>query len=499
MTTDQHDMLTNRLGWVPYAGLGVLLFLMAWVPNTFESVVRNDPSRKIEIPEQLLWPMNVKAAFNDSTMYFQFELPTPEPSWYHDYWVYEGDGKWRREGASTVGRQPNRIYEDRISFFLDDGHVPEFGKWGGFVTVSGRGMRFFTDAAAEDVQQHPYYGPKGKKDLRKWLPQTRTDPHDWTTVRPEEELEALRAAGYFLDLWHWRAHRSNPIGWSDDQYVLDYRWSDAGAGPYATNWDDVRKQPKYMFDPEIAGARAMRWDEVLQQGYAQDDYLRYALVLGNENLQGNTVPFDPQHTWNIGDVIPRRLLRAPEGSHGSIHANGIYRDGKWTVDLWRALDTDSSGDDKVLHDKGVYQIAFAAHILSTGSRWHYVSFPMTLGLDRHADIVATKFRGEVPPWQGIEWTELTLFYPGQMDWQHVTSDAHAGAPHISAGTPLSIGHDEATLAKYAVEFEFREPIFDQWIQTLVSLAALLLLLTATVWFAAPGRRSTPSHHTRTDA
>ncbi len=129
MTTDQHDTLTNRLGWAPYAGLGVLLFLMAWVPNTFEPVVRNDPSRKIEVPEQLLWPMNVKAAFNDSTMYFRFELPTPEPSWYHDYWVYEGDGKWRREGASTVGRQPNRIYEDRISFFLDDGHVPEFGKW----------------------------------------------------------------------------------------------------------------------------------------------------------------------------------------------------------------------------------------------------------------------------------------------------------------------------------------------------------------------------------
>ena len=220
-------------------------------------------------------------------------------------------------------------------------------------------------------------------------------------------------------------------------------------------------------------------------------------MLGNENLHGNAVPFDPQHTWNIGDVIPRRLLRAPEGSRGNIHANGIYRDGKWTVDLWRALDTDSLVDDKILREKGVYQIAFAAHILSTGSRWHYVSFPMTLGLDRHADIVATKFRGEVPPWQGIEWTELTLFYPGQMDWQHVTSDAHAGAPDISAGMPLSIGHDEATLAKYAVQSEFREPILDQWIQTLVSLAALLLLLTAAVWFATP-RRSSPSHE-RTDA
>lgn len=469
----------------PYLGFGVLIFLLIWVPHTFEPVIRDDRERNIEIPKNLLHEMKVKVAYNDDTIFFRFEVPTPEPSYYHDYWVYEGEGKWRREGRSPVGREPHRVYEDRISFFLDDGGVPEFAKWGGFVTVSGREMRFFTEAASQEVKDHPHFGAKGQSDVRKWLPETRTDPHDWRTVKPEDELLALREAGYFLDLWQWRSHRSNPIGWSDDQYILDYRWSDEGRGPYTDNWDAEERRPQYMFDPEKTGQHAMRWEKVLEQGYDQQDYMRYALILGNEEIEGNVVAFDPNLDWRVGDVIPRRLLRMPTGSRGTIRANGIYRDGAWLVDLWRAMDTGSPLDDKAVQHRGIYQIAFAAHILSTGSRWHYVSFPKTLGLGRDGDIVAERFEGNSPPWDDLPWTDVTLFYPGQINWSHLISSAHAGAHHIAQGKPLKDGHDEWTLAQYAVQGQFRSQIRKQWAQTLTALAGSIILFGVAAMIVAP--------------
>lgn len=54
--------------------------------------------------------------------------------------------------------------------------------------------------------------PKGQTEVGKHLPETRSDINNWASVVPESQLAAQRKAGYFLDLWHWRAHRSNPIG-----------------------------------------------------------------------------------------------------------------------------------------------------------------------------------------------------------------------------------------------------------------------------------------------
>jgi hypothetical protein len=79
----------------------------------------------------------------------------------------------------------------------------------------------------------------------------------------EETLAQQLEAGYFLDLWHWRAHRSNPINASDDQYVAEYRHGDSGRSPYFTNWDGEQRQPRLMFDPDATGMRALDWNQVV--------------------------------------------------------------------------------------------------------------------------------------------------------------------------------------------------------------------------------------------
>jgi hypothetical protein len=448
--------------------VAVAIALVAGLSLGFAStgVIADDLENNISVPDELIMELDLKVAYNDSEIFWRYRWDTDTPHFYHDYLVYE-DGDWVRYGRSPVGPEPQGLYEDRLTMLVDDGSVDGFRQYGGYMTVTDNEMRFYDDQAdPEEVD-----AIIGEDDVRKFLPHTRTDINDWRTVRPEDELTAMREAGYFLDFWHWRAHRSNPIGWADDTYVFDYRRSDAGVGPFTDNFDEDGL-PAFMFDPDITGQYAMNWDRVLDLDYTQDEY--YYL---SEEI---AVPFDPDHDWQNGDAIPRRLLREPDESRGSIFAQGIATNGEWNLDLRRALDTGYPLDDKAFSHLGLYDVAFAVHKNATGSRWHYVSFPFTLGLSRDADIEATRFGGEQPPWDDIEWTTITLFYPGQTGYNHAVSDDHAGADEVRSRSGIRAGHTEDQLAHYVLEDEFRSSIRSQWIFTAIAWVFFVIATTVAV-------------------
>jgi hypothetical protein len=439
---------------------------LAWIFHG-TGVVRNDLSRNIYIPEQLTMALQVRAAYDGRNIYFRYRWPAREPQIYHDMLRYEG-GKWVRIGRSVPGPQPQGIYEDRVTMLVDDGSVPEFEKYGGYIAVGDR-MRFFTgEATKKEVEAHPYLGAKrNQTEVGKHLPETRSDIADWRSVIPEDKLAAQRKAGYFLDLWHWRAHRSNPIDASDDQVIAEARYGDAGKGPFTDNWDAKSERPRLMFDPVKAGGRsALRWEDLQARKLGFDDlyYLR----------EDQSKPFDPSHAWKDGDVIPQRLLRSGDGSHADIkvHGKGRWKDGYWDVTLVRAMDTGNALDDKAFKDRGVYTVAFAVHRDTYGSRWHYVSMPVRLGLNRDSDMQAQEFSGDGPKWEQ-PWHEVKLFYPGQVSWPMLKSSMHAGAPKIRQGVPVKFRHGEAQLAHYGVEMEFNDAIIRQWRLTLI--AGLLLI------------------------
>ncbi|AHE98237.1 ethylbenzene dehydrogenase-related protein [Thioalkalivibrio paradoxus] len=453
-------MLRRRSALLAVSVLFVAVLLVSLVTHG-TGVIQNDPARNIWVPGQLTLPLQLQVAFNDDEILFRYRWPADRPHRYADLLRFT-DGRWQRVARSPIGPDPDGLTEDRLTMMVDDGSVPEFQRYGGYITV-GADMRDFTPQDAALGEEDGY--------RRKYLPATRTDPQDWYSIADAATLHGLHDAGYFLDLWHWRAQLSNPIGRSDDQHISWYRLYDSGDGPFTSNWDGAAQRPRLMFDPERTGIRALRWEDVTA-GHTDSD-IPYHLA------EAKAVPFDRRHEWREGDVIPGQVLREPSGARAAIRVQGEGRwtDGHWDVTLRRALDTGHPLEDKILHPKGVYDIAVAVHRDGTASRWHYVSMPLQIGLDRPAEWVASRFDGDVPDWDRVPVHEIELFYPGQVSWPRLTSEIHAGAPYIAKGVPVKFRHKEAQLAQYGVEIEFEREIRRQW---WLSLIAGLVLIASFV-------------------
>ena len=220
-----------------------------------------------------------------------------------------------------------------------------------------------------------------------------------------------------------------------------------------------------MLNPEKTGRRALNWDDLIQRKLGFDDVYFIS--------EATAVPFDAAYAWQDGNTIPRRLLRTGDGSHADIKVAGKarWKDGYWDVTLTRAMDTGNPIDDKIFVDKRVYNVGFSVHRDAFGSRWHYVSLPVTLGLGREAEMVAARFDGDAPKWDQA-WSNVVLFYPGQVSWPHLNSKKHGGADNIKKGVPVKYRHSEIQLAHYGVEAEFADAIRWQWLLTMACRRAL---------------------------
>lgn len=349
--------------------------------------------------------LQVGAVYNEEFIQIRLRFATDNPSWYHQYWVFDGED-WQRMGSGD-GRDRDGLYEDRISLLWDDGSVAGFEQMGGFITVHPGVTSTRSEASQQEVKDHPILGQQlGLDEITKFIPQSRRTSEGsalrWQDVLSLEELHELRQQGVFLDLWQWRAHRSNPVGYADNGYVLEARHSSEGRSMFFTNRDAERNQPAWMFNPDITGKRSLRLEALREQSYGLDD--RYYL------LQEEAVAFDPEHNWQAGDAIPHRVLREPDGSRGAIRAHGSYRDGAWEVRLTRSLASPNPLDSKALLAGEIYHVAFAVHQAS-GALHHLVSTPRSFGLGVESEITAQEVGGELDD-HPVAWVDIPLFDPG---------------------------------------------------------------------------------------
>lgn len=137
------------------------------------------------------------------------------------------------------------------------------------------------------------------------------------------------------DNWHWKAARTNPVGYTDDQWwsvladsaVFDSsrRNDKKDSGGYTDNINDAKDGPKFM---SSKGAKE-------------------PFILAGEEVAIDTTKLA------VGDVIPGYVLSKPVGSRGNIEAKGVWADGKWVVVQRRALTASQEDDAEFTPPKAV--------------------------------------------------------------------------------------------------------------------------------------------------
>jgi ethylbenzene dehydrogenase len=323
--------------------------------------------------------LKVQAAYDEQNAYLRFQWKTNAKQPGIEYPYYRFDGKeWKQYGFPGLdqvvqdGKQPP-IYEDRMTVMLDDGKVPGFAAQGCWLTCH-TGERDMPGVASKDDSQKAIK----KNDVRKYLPASRNNPSEWATIKSPEEIAKLKAEGGFVDLIQWRAHRTNPVGGVDDGFVLEYRNFDKGKNHFASNMDNEKKVPKFMYDAKKFKSKATTAKDVRKR----DPFLIKDV---------NAVAFDANAGWKEGDMVPRYYLQPAEDSAADNKGKGTWKNGTWTVVITRPLGL-ANADDKALKDGGVYSVGFAVHDDNITTRGHHVSFVKTLGLGAKADIQAVKLK-----------------------------------------------------------------------------------------------------------
>ncbi|MDH3406246.1 MAG: ethylbenzene dehydrogenase-related protein [Gammaproteobacteria bacterium] len=330
--------------------------------------------------------LKVQVAYDTQNAFFRFQWKTlnPFPGSEHQYLRFDGK-EWKVYGYPKLdkvvqdGTQPG-IYEDRMTIMIDDGKVPGFAQQGCWLTCHDGERDMQKVASKDDAAANALLAAIKKKDVRKYLPASRDNPSDWKTGKSLDEIAKLKAAGGFVDLMQWRAHRSNPVGMADDGYVLEYRNFDDGKNMFGGNADKETHMPKFMWDEKKVGYKSITADK-LRQG-------EHFLI-----REQNAVPFDPKAGWKEGDMIPDYITSREDakGSAADNNAVGSWKNGMWTVVLVRPLNL-TNDDDKALKVGGVYNVGFAVHDDNITTRGHHVSFVKTLGIGAKADIQATKLK-----------------------------------------------------------------------------------------------------------
>jgi len=315
---------------------------------------------------------------------FQWKTQQPYPGNEHQYLRYDGK-EWKVYGYPKLdkvvqdGKQPG-IYEDRMSIMIDDGKVPGFAQQGCWLTCHDGQRDMPKQFTNDEVGANPLFTAIKKSDVRKYLPETRTNPSDWKSGKSVEEIAKLKADGHFVDLIQWRGHRSHAVGMADDGYVLEFRLSDAGKDMFGGNSDAKTHAPRFMWDEKKVGYKSITADQLRK---------------GEHHLirEQNAVPFDPNAGWKEGDMIPDYFLSRDnaKGSAADNNAISSWRNGTWTVVVIRPLGL-ANDDDKSLKEGGVYNVGFAVHDDNITTRGHHISFVKTLGLGAKADIQAVKLR-----------------------------------------------------------------------------------------------------------
>lgn len=169
--------------------------------------------------------------------------------------------------------------------------------------------------------------------------------------------------GSIVDVWHWKSVRTGTSSQMDDNYF---------GPPMEPNPKKKRYTGGYTQDPKTAGGYSMNWekfssDTIVPKRLPKDPNLLDGLQQASlDPSKGDsekfwmhmdaTIPYSAEEDiYPIGTVMPSVLIEGPhEGDRGEVHAKAEWKDGRWTLEAERLLDTGSKFDLKLEQDNPVY-------------------------------------------------------------------------------------------------------------------------------------------------
>ena len=144
---------------------------------------------------------------------------------------------------------------------------------------------------------------------------------------------------YTADMWHWKAGRSNPIGYVHDKMTV-------------ITTDPVKRAYKAK---------------------AENGKTIYIQRPGDK---GSKLYKTKRYSKKEKDMMPKYILtKNPSGSIADIKAKGVWANGKWTLELERAMNT--GNPDDVVFQKGKAVKGAIAVFNRSGDEKHNISETLT--------------------------------------------------------------------------------------------------------------------------
>jgi len=251
----------------------------------------------------------VKSVHTKDEIFFLYEWPDKNKSADKSSWKFSG-GKWAKVKAN----------EDRLGVLWEINRIDKFANKGCAILCHNE-----------------------SKNNKEW----------YFSVNSKREK---------ADLWHWKAVRSNPVGYTEDGFVIDNpskepekgRKRDAGSKTKAKNNRTKDKlKPSHMQDPSKPAS------------------------IDGSLLVTEAVEIKDYSAFKEGDVIPGYMLHPVwKDSFGDVKTKGVWKNGKWTVMMSRKLKT-GNDDDVQYNTRKKYSFGIGVFD-NSGAENSYNSEPLKL-------------------------------------------------------------------------------------------------------------------------
>jgi hypothetical protein len=235
--------------------------------------------------------LKAKSVYTKEEIFFRFEWPDKNKSMNKRRWKFNG-GEWTKFKGD----------EDRMGVVWEINRIDKFATKGCAVLCHNES--------------------KNDKD---WY---------YAVTSPKEKA----------DLWHWKSVRSNPVGYTEDGYVI----ANPSKEPEKGRKRDAGSETK---------AKSNRTKDKLKPVYMQTP--SKAASIAGTLLVAEAVKISDYSSFKEGDEIPGYLLYPTwKASFADVKTDGMWVNGKWTLMMSRKLKT-GNDDDVQFNTRKKYPFAIA--------------------------------------------------------------------------------------------------------------------------------------------